>query len=81
MNQSVRSRRDATPEEAAAVLGVSSEHVLRVVAAGELCGRSTESDIRIPQADLQHHARLLREQREAALDEMVADARQLGLKY
>ncbi|HYW14162.1 MAG TPA: helix-turn-helix domain-containing protein [Longimicrobium sp.] len=64
--------------EAARVLGVSRLHVARLIEAGLLPHQGTGSDPRIQRSDLHAYKEEL-DRRHALLDELTAEAQEMGL--
>ena len=75
----LRSPGDLTTEQAAAVLGVSRPTVVRLVEAGKLPARLVGTHRRLALGDVLAYREAPVAKRRTALDEMTADAEELGL--
>lgn len=75
----LRSPDDLTTEQAAAVLGVSRPTVVRLVEARKLPARLVGTHRRLALGDVLAYREATATKRRAALDEMSADAEELGL--
>jgi excisionase family DNA binding protein len=75
----VRSPREVTTQQAAKVLNVSRPTVVKLIDDGALPSRKVGSHRRIPLAELLAYRQEVVARRRAILDEMTADAEELGL--
>ena len=75
----VRPARELSTQQAARILNVSRPTVVKLVDDGELVSRKVGSHRRILLADLLAYRDELLASRRAALDQMIADAEELGL--
>jgi excisionase family DNA binding protein len=74
-------KQELSTVEAAAVLNVSRPFVIKEIEAGRLKHRMVGSHRRVPFDALSEYQRKMQAEREAALDCMAANARELGLDY
>ncbi len=77
----VHEKQELSTVEAANFLNVSRPFIIKEIEAGRLRHRMVGTHRRILYADLHEYARVMRAGQQAALDEMAANARELGLDY
>ena len=70
---------EVTTVEAANILNVSRPYVIKLLEAGEMAYRMVGSHRRIPLRDVFSYKNRIDQEREAILDQMVAEAEDLGL--
>lgn len=70
---------EVTTAEAADILNVSRPYVIKLLEAGEMAYRMVGSHRRIPLRDVFSYKSRIDREREAILDQMVAEAEDLGL--
>ena len=70
---------EVTTVEAAAILNVSRPYVIKLLEAGETAYRMVGSHRRISLRDVLSYKNKINQEREAILDQMVAEAEDLGL--
>ena len=75
----VRSAREVTTQQAAKLLNVSRPTVIKLIDEGVLPARKVGSHRRVPLADLLTYHHQMIAQRRAVLDQMTADAEELGM--
>jgi excisionase family DNA binding protein len=75
----VRSAREVTTQQAAKLLNVSRPTVIKLIDEGILPARKVGSHRRVPLADLLTYHHQMIAQRRAILDQMTAEAEELGM--
>lgn len=70
---------EVTTAEAADILNVSRPYIIKLLEAGEIAYRMVGSHRRIPLRDVFSYKNRIDQEREAILDQMVAEAEDLGL--
>ncbi len=77
----VPEKQEVSTVEAANLLNVSRPFLIKELEAGKLPHRKVGSHRRILYDDLMTYAREMRKQQQQALEQMAANARELGLEY
>jgi excisionase family DNA binding protein len=72
---------DLTIEEAAGFLNVSRSYLLNLLKTGALPSRFVGTERRVPVEDLARYKTQIDAQRRNALDELTAEAQELGFGY
>ena len=72
---------ELSPKQAADLLDVSRPFLIKLLESGAIISSKPGPDCRIPLRDLLRYKESMQRDRRAALDELVAEAQELGLGY